>query len=189
MKLQTAYSFLYFNYYFTGKESLLERLDQNDAEVAEHISKLERPRSSPTVVEDSKSGSRYKQRKEQRERRYKEIRDLVWARRLAVFAPLSMKCELCDSQFDDVSVYCSSCKREMCHKCDIQIHTDLPFHQRTAYIASEFVSCKLFPNWFVDNNGDIQEIGMKSFIICYFTSILLYSFCFLTNLFRRSHSV
>lgn len=143
----------------TGKKSLLERLDLNDYEVSEHISKLERPNPSPSVSIISEAVSRYKQRKDQRESRYKETRNVAWERRFASFAPLNGKCEFCDSLFDDVAVYCSTCRKEMCHKCDIHIHIELPFHRRTAYVASEFLSCKLRPNWFIDHTGEIQEIG------------------------------
>ena len=68
-------------------------------------------------------------------------------------------CSSCSTAIHHYSVFCKTCKKELCSKCDENHHSRDPFHQRIFYKAENFFSKTLQPNEYVGSNLDINIRG------------------------------
>ena len=68
------------------------------------------------------------------------------------------KCDQCHGDLNFYAVRCMTCKRHLCHQCDANTHSSMPFHRRL--LCSSETLETLQPHHFIDEEGKIMTKGI-----------------------------
>jgi hypothetical protein len=68
------------------------------------------------------------------------------------------KCDQCHGDLNFYAVRCMTCKRHLCHQCDANTHSSMPFHRRL--LCSCQTLATLQPHHFIDEEGNIITKGI-----------------------------
>lgn len=79
--------------------------------------------------------------------------------------PVHTKCTKCKDALRHFSVFCKTCKGQLCSYCDLITHYLEPLHERRLLLETTFEEVKVFdvhsllPTTFVDSWGETFSIG------------------------------
>jgi hypothetical protein len=71
---------------------------------------------------------------------------------------LHSKCDQCHGVLNYYAVRCMTCKKHLCHQCDANTHSSMPFHRRLLCSCETLET--LQPHHFIDEEGNIITKGI-----------------------------
>ena len=90
----------------------------------------------------------------------RDDRTRIW-KELVSRQPLDhSKCDNCTTAaLFNHALRCMTCKKHLCAKCDVYIHSTMPFHRRL--LCSDKTMKTLLPNNFINQEGNILTKGKR----------------------------
>jgi len=116
---------------------------------------------SRNTAENKKDKQDWLGRVATQEEDWKKKRPSLMKSRISAYYFSHTNCTKCHVETGLFSAYCFCCEKNYCASCDLDIHSDRPFHKRIEQFHEEYSSYKLKPTTFINEDGSRYEIGIE----------------------------